>query len=108
MNTQEEIILYAKKLRELGAQNVLISMAEKGAILIDNKNKIYYSSAPKGSVINSVSAGDSMVAGFISGYLNSDQNFEMALKTGICAGSASAFSENLATKKEIDNLLKTI
>lgn len=106
ISNQKEAIFFAKKLQKLGAKNVLVSMANQGAILVDSQHTIHQSAAPKGTVINSVGAGDSMVAGFISGYLNSSGNFEKAFKTGICAGSASAFSENLATKEEIQTLLK--
>lgn len=107
LHNEEEIVFYAKKLQEQGAQNVLISMAGEGAILITSGGEIYKSPAPKGIVRNSVGAGDSMVAGFLAGYLpNSD--FSEAFKMGIAAGSASAFSEELATKDQIRKLLKTI
>lgn len=100
INTNEEIVLYARKLQEMGAENVLISMDKDGAILITKDKKMLYSKAPKGNVINSVGSGDSMVAGFITGFIT-DNDYEKALKMGIAAGSASAFSENLATKEEI-------
>lgn len=98
--THEEIIEYAQKLQEMGAQNVLISMDKDGAILITKDKKLLASEAPKGKVVNSVGSGDSMVAGFITGYITY-KDYEKALKLGIAAGSASAFSENLATKEEI-------
>ena len=104
INSDEEIITYAKKLKEMGAKNVLISMASKGALLITEDNRVLKSDAPKGEVINSVGAGDSMVAGFIAGYLKNNE-LEEALKLGIATGSASAFSSGLATKREIDKLL---
>jgi len=100
LNTNEEIVLYAKKLQEMGAENVLISMDKDGAILITKDKKLLYSEAPKGKVVNSVGSGDSMVAGFITGYITY-QDYEKALKMGIAAGSASAFSKDLATKEEI-------
>lgn len=100
IDSNQDVIMYAKKLQEMGAENVLISMDKDGAILITRDNKILYSKAPKGEVKNSVGSGDSMVAGFITGILIND-DFEKALKMGIAAGSASAFSENLATKDEI-------
>lgn len=100
MQTDEEVVYYARKLQEMGAENVLISMDKDGAILITKEKKLLYSKAPKGNVINSVGSGDSMVAGFIAGFLTND-DYEKALKMGIAAGSASAFSENLATKDEI-------
>ena len=84
----------------MGAENVLISMDKDGAILITKDKELLYSKAPKGKVVNSVGSGDSMVAGFITGFLTHN-NYEKALKMGIAAGSASAFSENLATKEEI-------
>ena len=108
LKTRDEVIPYAKKLQELGAQNILVSMAGQGAVLLDEKGKVHQSRAPKGEVINSVGAGDSMVAGFISGYLESNQDTEVAFMKGICSGSASAFSENLATKEEVFPLMETM
>ena len=107
METDEEVVFYARKLQEMGAENVLISMDKDGAILITKDKKLLYSKAPKGKVINSVGSGDSMVAGFITGYLTHN-DYEKALKMGIAAGSASAFSENLATKDEIIYYLSKI
>ena len=100
IKTNEEIIFYAKKLQEMGAENVLISMDQDGAILITKDKKVLHSKAPKGKLVNSVGAGDSMVAGFLTGFITYD-DYEKAFKMGIAAGSASAFSENLATKEEI-------
>lgn len=100
INTHEEVVEYAKKLQEMGAENVLISMDKDGAILITEDKKLLALAAPKGKVVNSVGSGDSMVAGFITGYITY-KDYEKALKMGIAAGSASAFSENLATKEEI-------
>ena len=108
LTTDEEIITYAKKLQEKGAQNVLISMAGDGAILLTADGKHYKSPAPKGKLVNSVGAGDSMVAGFITGYTESQGDFETAFHMGVATGSASAFSENLATRPEVEALLKTI
>lgn len=107
INTKEQIVEYAKKLQEMGAQNVLISLGGDGAILITKEGKEYYKQAPKGKVVNTVGAGDSMVAGFIAGYLENG-DYEQALKMGIATGSASTFSINLATKEEVDILLKNI
>ena len=107
INTDEEIVLYARKLQEMGAQNVLISMDKDGAILITQDKKLLYSKAPKGNVVNSVGSGDSMVAGFITGYLKY-KDYEKALKLGIASGSASAFSKDLATKEEIMEQLLNI
>lgn len=104
INTIDEIIEYAKRLRDMGAKNVLISLGGDGAVLITEENKVYSQKAPKGNVINTVGAGDSMVAGFIAGY-EETKNYEHALKVGLAAGSASAFSEELATKEQVDILL---
>lgn len=103
--TDEEIITYAKRLQEKGAKNVLISMAGDGAILITEQGEIYKEEAPKGTVVNSVGAGDSMVAGFLTGYLNTG-NYEKAFQLGIASGSASAFLSWLATKEDVVKLLK--
>lgn len=107
LQTREEVIPYARKLREMGARNVLVSMAGEGAVLVDENNCEYMSEAPKGKAVNSTGAGDSMVAGFIAGYKES-QDYEYALKFGLSAGSASAFSENLATKQEVLKVYDTI
>lgn len=107
IETKEEIIVHAKKLQLIGAQNVLISLGGEGAILVTTEEKEYYSKAPKGKVLNTVGAGDSMVAGFIAGYEKSG-DFEQAFKMGIATGSASSFSMNLATAEEVANLLKEI
>ena len=107
IETKEEIIVHAKKLQQMGALNVLISLGGEGAILVTTEEKEYYSKAPKGKVLNTVGAGDSMVAGFIAGYEQSG-DFEQAFKMGIATGSASSFSMNLATAEEVANLLKEI
>lgn len=106
LHSFDEIVFYAKKLQELGAQNVLVSMAGDGAILLTSEGRIYQSAVPKGLVKNSVGAGDSMVAGFLAGYLSTN-NKEQAFKMGVATGSASAFSEELATKEEVETLLRT-
>lgn len=107
LKTDEEIIECAKKLQDMGAENVLISMAGDGAILVGSDGKVYKSNVPKGKLINSVGAGDSMVAGFIAGYLK-ESDLNKAFKMGVATGSASAFSEELATKDEVENLLKEL
>ena len=104
---QKDIVTYAKKLQEMGAKNVLISMAGDGAFFICENGKVYFSEAPKGIVKNSVGAGDSMVAGFIAGY-EKTKNYIQAFKMGVATGSASAFSHDLATQEEVDELLKTV
>ncbi len=106
LNTRDEVIPYAKKLQEKGAMNVLVSMAGEGAVLIDENGKVYQSEAPKGKVVNSVGAGDSMVAGFIYGCLKY-QDYEEAFRYGLATGSASAFKEELATKKDVEKLYTT-
>lgn len=103
LNEREEIVFYAKRLQEMGAQNVLVSMAGEGAILIDENGQVHEMKPPKGIVKNSVGAGDSMVAGFIAGYLKS-QDLQEAFRMSVVAGSASAFSETLATKAEVVKL----
>ena len=99
-----EIITYAKKLQEQGARNVIVSLGGDGAILLSEEGEIYVQDAPKGNVVNSVGAGDSMVAGFLYGY-ETYHNYEKALSYGLAAGSASAFSEQFATKEEVENYL---
>ncbi len=105
LKSKEEVITYAKKLQEKGARNVLVSMAGDGAVMVAEDGTTYESNAPKGQVVNSVGAGDSMVAGFLYGYLTW-HSYEKAFYYGLCTGSASAFSENLATKTEVEQLLK--
>ena len=103
----DSTIFYATKLKDMGAENVLISMGKDGALLIDSKGKIYLSNAPKGDVINTVGSGDSMVAGFISGYLKT-KDYKEALKLGASCGSATAFSSGIGEKKLIDTLKNEI
>lgn len=107
LKTRESVIPYGIKLREMGAKNVLISMAGEGAVLIAENNEVYKAPAPKGTLVNAVGAGDSMVAGFMSGWLDS-HNYETAFYTGIACGSASAFSENLATRPEVEDILNQL
>ena len=106
LKDKDEIITYAKKLQEMGARNVLVSMAGDGAVLVSENGEEYKAESPKGKLVNSVGAGDSMVAGFISGYLETG-SYKEALIKGLCTGSASAFSEELATKAEVEELIKT-
>lgn len=102
--SKEDIVKNAFELQKRGARNVLVSMAGEGAILVTEDGNVYSSAAHKGNVVNSVGAGDSMVAGFIYGYLK-NKDYKEAFETGLCAGSASAFSENLATKEQVEELL---
>lgn len=100
----EDALYYGKKLQEKGALNILVSMAETGAVLISEDGNVFTAAAPKGKVINSVGAGDSMVAGFLAGY-NLFNDYEKAFYLALYSGSASAFSNHMATKEDINNLL---
>lgn len=105
LKTRDEIVAYAKKLQEMGAENVLVSMAGDGAILLTEDGIIYKAKPPKGKVLNSVGAGDSMVAGFLTGYLNTGE-YEKAFRLGVVTGSATAFQYWLATKEDIVALME--
>ena len=107
LNNNEEIIKYAKKLKEMGALNVLVSMGKDGALLLTENDEVYVSNVAKGIVKNSVGAGDSMVAGFIAGYLNTN-SYSEGLKLGAASGGATAFSYDIATKEYIDEIKKQI
>lgn len=102
-----DVIPYARKLQQMGAGNVLVSMAGEGAVLAAQNGETYVCPAPKGKLINAVGAGDSMVAGFLAGFMDTG-DYERAFKMGVAAGSASAFSELLATKEQVDNLLEDV
>lgn len=106
LSEREEVVPYARKLQEKGAVNVLVSMAGKGAVFLAEDGSVYAAEAPKGTLQNGVGAGDSMVAGFLVGYGESG-DYEHAFRMGLAAGSASAFSEQLATKDEIEKVYKT-
>lgn len=103
----DEIIAYAKKLQEKGARNVLVSMAGDGAILVDENGRDYKQIPCKGTVVNSVGAGDSMVAGFVCGYLRTG-DYQYALQLGTAAGGATAFSVGIADKQKVMDLLRQI
>ena len=105
--TRKEVVPYGKKLQEMGAQNVLISMAGEGAVLIAADGQVFDAPAPKGTLVNGVGAGDSMVAGFMVGWMQK-QDYEHAFYMGIAAGSASAFSVNLATKEEVEAVYRQV
>ena len=107
LSTKDQLVEAAKTLQEKGAQHVLISMAGDGAILVSADGTVYTSPAPKGTLVNSVGAGDSMVAGFITGYEKTG-DLQEALYWGISSGSASAYSENLATLEEVETLLSQV
>ncbi len=107
LKTDEEIADCARRLQEMGGRNILVSMAGDGALLLDETGEVHRIGCPKGKVQNSVGAGDSMVAGFLAGYLTK-QDYGYALKLGTAAGSATAFSIGLAEKKDIEQLLQTL
>lgn len=105
LRTREAVVPYGRKLQEMGARNVLVSLGGEGAVLIAENGDVYSAPAPEGDVVNSVGAGDSMVAGFMAGWLESG-DYSHAFFMGLAAGSASAFGERLATKEEIMRLYK--
>ena len=107
LHTDEEIVDCAKKLQDMGGRNILVSMAGAGALLLDEAGGVHRIGCPKGKVLNSVGAGDSMVAGFLAGWLGK-QDYDYALKLGTATGSATAFSIGLAEKPLIDKLLATL
>ena len=104
LNTQEEVIPYALELKKMGAVNVCVSMGGKGAILVADDGNVYKAKAPDGILKNSVGAGDSLVAGFLSGWVEK-KDYEYAFRKGVATGSASAFSERLATNGEVNDLI---
>ena len=107
IRNNKEVAEYAKRLQDMGAGNVLVSLAGDGAMLLTEDGKIFESLPPEGKVVNSVGAGDSMVAGFLAGYLETGR-YEDAFYTGLCAGSASAYSESFATYDEVKTLMETL
>ncbi|MDD6649938.1 MAG: 1-phosphofructokinase [Subdoligranulum variabile] len=107
LTTDDEIVAAAAGLQAQGACNVLVSMAGDGALLLDENGAVHRIGCPKGKVVNSVGAGDSMVAGFVAGYLRTG-DYRYALRLGTACGSATAFSVGLATKEKINELLETI
>lgn len=106
-HTREDVVPFARKLQEQGAINVLISLADEGAVLLDAMGGVHMSPAPEGELVNGVGAGDSMVAGFLAGWLQTG-DYKQAFHMGLAAGSASACSENLATKEEVEIFLKQL
>ncbi|MBO5364224.1 MAG: 1-phosphofructokinase [Clostridia bacterium] len=106
INTKEMAAEYARKLQKQGARNVLVSMAGQGAVLATENGKGFAAEAPKGTVVNSTGAGDSTVAGFLVGYLETE-DYETAFLKGICSGSATAFSQGLGTAEEVEELLQS-
>lgn len=107
IHTREEVIPYAKKLQERGGRNILVSLAGDGAVLFAENGEVYLADAPAGNVVNGVGAGDSMVAGFLAGWL-AEKNYRHAFCLGVASGSANAFSEGFATRNDIERLYKEI
>ena len=107
LKDRESVIPYAKKMQEMGATNVLVSMAGEGAVLAAADGKVYLAPAPKGKLVNGVGAGDSMVAGFLTGWLKR-QDYSEAFHMGIATGSASAFSEYLAGREQVEDVYRQV
>lgn len=104
LKTRDEVVPYARRIQEMGAQNVLVSMAGEGGVLVAADGQVYQSPAAKGTVVNSVGAGDSCVAGFLAGLMETG-SYQTAFRMGLAAGSASAFSDHLATRPEVEDLM---
>lgn len=107
LHSKEEIVHYAKELQKLGARNVVVSMAGDGSVLVTEDGEVHQMGVAKGTVKNSVGAGDSMVAGFVAGYIQKG-DYAYALKLGTAAGGATAFSDDLATREKIQETLKSL
>ena len=104
LKTRDEVVPYARRMQEMGAQNVLVSMAGEGGVLVAADGQVYQSPAAKDTVVNSVGAGDSCVAGFLAGLMETG-SYQTAFRMGLAAGSASAFSDHLATRPEVEDLM---
>ena len=104
LETRADVIPYAKRMQQAGARNVLVSMAGEGGVLVAESGEVFDSPAAKGEVVNSVGAGDSSVAGFLAG-LAETGSYETAFRMALAAGSASAFSDHLATRPEVEELM---
>lgn len=104
LRTRDEVVPFARRLQELGAANVLVSMAGEGGVLVDETGSVHQSPAARGTVVNSVGAGDSSVAGFLAGLMETG-SYEDAFRMALAAGSASAFSDHLATRPEVEALM---
>ena len=100
LQSRKDVIPYAKKLQERGAVHVLVSMGGEGAVFVGENGVVYESPAPEGTVLGTIGAGDSRVAGVLAGFLKTE-DYQEAFLTGLCAGSASAFSDTLATAEEV-------
>ena len=104
LKTRDEVVPYARRMQEMGAQNVLVSMAGEGGVLVAADGQVYQSPAAKGTVVNADGAGDSCVAGFLAGLMETG-SYQTAFRMGLAAGSASAFSDHLATRPEVEDLM---
>lgn len=104
LKNRDEVVPYARRMQEMGAQNVLVSMAGEGGVLVAADGQVYQSPAAQGTVVNSVGAGDSCVAGFLAGLMETG-SYQTAFRMGLAAGSASAFSDHLATRPEVEDLM---
>ena len=104
LKTRDEVVPYARRMQEMGSQNVLVSMAGGGGVLVAADGQVYQSPAARGTVVNSVGAGDSCVAGFLAGLMETG-SYQTAFQMGLAAGSASAFSDHLATRPEVEDLM---
>lgn len=104
LKTRDEVVPYAKRMQKAGAQNVLVSMAGEGGVLVAADGQVFQSPAAKGTVVNSVGAGDSSVAGFLAGLMETG-SYETAFRMALASGSASAFSDHLATRPEVEALM---
>lgn len=105
IRTQDDAVHYAVELQKMGAKNVLVSMAKEGALLVDEKGRVTTVSNVPGKIVSSVGCGDSMVAGFLAGYMNTG-SYEEALRMGAVCGNATAFSSSLASKDDIENMIQ--
>ena len=107
IQTQEEIIRYALQLQKKGACNVLVSCGGDGAFLVSETGQVFTSNIPKGTLVNSVGAGDSMLAGFMAKFIETN-NYRKSLKQGAASGSATAFSVGITTRELIEELIPHI
>ncbi|MBR5248226.1 MAG: 1-phosphofructokinase [Lachnospiraceae bacterium] len=107
LRSREDVVPYAGKLQEKGARNVLVSMSGQGAVLAAEDGQVYMLPAPEGRLINAVGAGDSMVAGFLAGWMQ-QKDYGHAFRLGVAAGSATAFSDLLATREDIQRVYDKI
>lgn len=104
LGSGEELAACVRTLQQRGARNVLVSLGAEGALLLDEKGGLHRAAAPAGTAVNSIGAGDSMVAGFLAGYLQTG-SWEQALRYGVAAGSATAFASSLASRQDVLRLL---